>query len=138
MFAWAGERPPDVSAPLDCDCERGAETLFSYAARCGGVADSDEVPSLESVIETISTQRTMAMLWPMVESGEPFIVVGPEGCGKNLMIRHAFAARRKVSVATLHCSARTDASHVIVNRKSKTHAFDAVSRNFAPCLRVHV
>ncbi|KAH8054008.1 dynein light chain binding protein [Aureococcus anophagefferens] len=37
----------------------------------------------------------------------------PEGCGKNLMIRHAFAARRKVGVATLHCSARTDASHVI-------------------------
>ncbi|KAH8074196.1 dynein light chain binding protein [Aureococcus anophagefferens] len=57
--------------------------------------------------------RTMAMLRPMVEGGAPFVVVGPEGCGKNLMIRHAFAARRKVGVATLHCSARTDASHVI-------------------------
>ncbi|KAH8053449.1 dynein light chain binding protein [Aureococcus anophagefferens] len=114
VFAWAGERPPDLGAPLDCDCEPGGDRLFPYAARCGGVAGGDgEAPTLESVIETVSTQRTMAMLRPMVEGGAPFVVVGPEGCGKNLMIRHAFAARRKVGVATLHCSARTDASHVI-------------------------
>ncbi|KAJ1446203.1 dynein heavy chain and region D6 of dynein motor-domain-containing protein [Pelagophyceae sp. CCMP2097] len=117
LFEWAQERPPDLSAPLDCAADARTGVLYSFAAHCGGVSQADDAfagaPTLDAVINTVSTQRGMAMLAPWVASSEPFILVGPEGCGKNMMIRHAFAQRRKTAVAVLHCNAQTTAEHVI-------------------------
>ena len=71
---------------------------------------------------------------PWIENSEPFILVGPEGCGKDMIIRYAFssegasragarggagggggsgAKRLKTSITVLHCNARTTAEHVI-------------------------
>lgn len=67
---------------------------------------------------------------PWIEKSEPFILVGPEGCGKDMIIRHAFsgdaqsrgggtgargngAKRVKTTITVLHCNARTTAEHVI-------------------------
>ncbi|KAH8059565.1 dynein light chain binding protein [Aureococcus anophagefferens] len=133
VFAWAGERPPDLGA-LDCDCEPGGDRLFPYAARCGGVAGGDgEAPTLESVIETVSTQRTMAMLRPMVEGGAP----SPSPARGLRQEPHdpPRAARRKVGVATLHCSARTDASHVIAKIGQCCSLFSAPEGVYRPRLR---
>jgi dynein heavy chain 2 len=44
---------------------------------------------------------------------EPFILVGPEGCGKNMIIRHAFSSRRNIGIAIIHCNAQTTADDVI-------------------------
>ena len=115
VFAWARERPPDINAPLDCDVHSSGEKLFSYSLHSGAVFGSgDEVsPLKKSVIQTVSTQRTLAHLRPWIESAEPFLLVGNEGCGKDLMIQYAFAQLRKITVVTLHCSARTEAADVI-------------------------
>lgn len=72
------------------------------------------------------------MMEPWIQNGEPFILVGPEGCGKDMIIRYAFSAegasrgvgrggggggsgtkRLKTSITVLHCNARTTAEHVI-------------------------
>lgn len=73
------------------------------------------------------------MIEPWIENNEPFILVGPEGCGKDMIIRHAFSGdggfrgggrsgggagggggkRVKTSTTVLHCNARTTAEHVI-------------------------
>ena len=48
-----------------------------------------------------------------LDSCEPFVLVGPEGCGKSMVIKHVFRTKRNVSMATLHCNAQTTADDVI-------------------------
>lgn len=82
-------------------------------------------------------QRALSMMEPWIENSEPFILVGPEGCGKDMIIRHAFSAaatsrvggerggrgdgatakRVKTSITVLHCNARTTAEHVITKAR---------------------
>lgn len=51
--------------------------------------------------------------WLNASSKHSFIVVGPDGCGKELLLRYSFEQLRSVQVAILHCSAQTSAAHVI-------------------------
>ncbi|GAB1603232.1 cytoplasmic dynein 2 heavy chain 1-like isoform X1, partial [Argonauta hians] len=44
---------------------------------------------------------------------QPFILVGPEGCGKSLLLQHCFQQLRSVSVATVHCNAQTTPVHLL-------------------------
>lgn len=115
VFQWAGERPPDMGAPLDCCYERGGFRAYVTAR---GREEDGQALSVEDVlgsgvVSTVSVQRTMRLLSAWIDAMEPFVLVGPEGCGKNMIIQHAFAQRRGTTVATLHCNARTTAAHVI-------------------------
>ncbi len=65
------------------------------------------------IIETVSVQRTAAVIRPWVEHMEPFILVGPEGCGKSMLINHLVGQRKGTSVTALHCNAQTTSEHVI-------------------------
>ncbi|CAM9184751.1 unnamed protein product, partial [Discosporangium mesarthrocarpum] len=119
VFQWAGERPPDVSAPLDCYSERGS--LLPYVGSRGDAGDGDSRDARaigpRYVVHTVSVQRTLTLLEPWIERGEPFILVGPEGCGKDTIIRHAISrhrpGRKKTALTVLHCNAQTTAEHVI-------------------------
>jgi dynein heavy chain 2 len=44
---------------------------------------------LPPIIKTEGIQRDINMIKPWLDKGDSFIVVGPEGCGKNLMIRNS-------------------------------------------------
>ena len=44
---------------------------------------------------------------------EPLLLVGPEGAGKAMLIRHLVESRRAPTTTTLHCSAQTTAEHVV-------------------------
>jgi len=39
--------------------------------------------------------------------------VGPEGCGKTTLLEHCFSRIMGCSVATVHCSAQTNAGNVV-------------------------
>jgi len=68
------------------------------------------------VIRTIGLQRDLEILRPWIAHCEPFIVCGPEGCGKSLLIRAAFnelKGSQKILVATIYCNAQTTAAQVI-------------------------
>lgn len=114
LFQWAGERPPDIGAPLDCFCS-GLSFQSFITDRQFGETQSLTVRDIEegAVIGTVSVQRTLKMMEPWIEKMEPFILVGPEGCGKSMIINYAFKKRRNIIIATLHCNARTTAEHVI-------------------------
>ena len=113
VFQWAKEKPPDVTAPLDCTAQGGSFVAFT-PARSGEVENLDVLNLGEkTVVPTISVQRTVAMMASWINNMEPFILVGPEGCGKSMMIQHAFRQRRNVGIAMLHCNAQTTADDVI-------------------------
>eukprot|EP00605_Chrysophyceae_sp_TOSAG23-4_P002934 GSChrysophyteH1.ASY1.ANO1.3229.1 assembled CDS len=88
-----GNLPPDMGAPLDCYGE-------------GNIGEN-------AVINTITAQRTMACMESWITNMQPFILVGPEGCGKSMIINHAFRQKRNIGVATVHCNAQTTADDII-------------------------
>lgn len=139
IFLMANERPPDMTAPLDCYCV--GSTYYSYETKrdtygtMDGRMDRNDLSALllanagdggggggggdgggsggGLVIPTVSVQRGLKVLEPWVERLEPFILVGPEGCGKNMLIRQALRGLMSVAVTVLHCNAQTTADHII-------------------------
>lgn len=57
--------------------------------------------------------QVQSLIMPWLKSGRPFVLVGPEGCGKAMVLEDCFARLRSTSVATLACSAQTTAANVI-------------------------
>lgn len=113
VFGWLGQRPPDHRAPLHCYYNKQTKGFAQYTHEESRVPPEALNPSNPPVVTTIDVQMNRDIVTPWLENAEPFIVVGPEGCGKNLLLRAAFARLKGTSVTTLHCSARTDASHVV-------------------------
>lgn len=115
VFQWAGERPADFGSPLDCFAD--ASGTFRSFASVAGTVNMDHVQLQDvgetTVVPTVSVQRTLALMDSWITNMEPFILVGPEGCGKSMMINHAFKRKKNVSIATLHCNAQTTSDDVI-------------------------
>lgn len=110
VFEWCGERQPDRKDPLNCTFDGSFQTYLPD--------DTDLVPEELSatsppIINTVDVQRNRDLVKPWLKSMEPFILVGPEGCGKSLLLSNSFKKIRGTSIATIHCSAQTKASHVI-------------------------
>ena len=63
-------------------------------------------------------------LWPAAGTGiVPFLIVGPDGCGKTCLLEHCFAQLRSTNVATVHCSAQTTPVHVLQKLKQVLERF---------------
>jgi dynein heavy chain 2 len=45
-------------------------------------------PESPPIVRTINIQRDINLIKPWLDQGYSFILVGPEGSGKNLMIRN--------------------------------------------------
>ena len=122
IFQWASERPPDMGSPLDCYGDGSSFVAFQPpgSSRDAVFIDMKDLGE-NSVIPTVTVQRTLTTLDSWIANMEPFILVGPEGCGKSMIINHAFKQRRNVGIATLHCNAQTTADDVI-NKIAQTCA----------------
>ncbi len=121
VFQWATERPPDLGQPLDCYGDGGSFVSFTPSESGAPGRSSLNVNELgdSAVVQTISVQRVLKQMQPWIENMEPFLLVGPEGCGKSMVINHAFRQKRSVGVATINCNAQTTADDVI-NKISQT------------------
>ena len=123
VFGWSGERPADPRDPLNSYYDTASSSVLGYQHRETAKAaaaddEDDEAPpplSFRSppLIWTQDVQRHSHLIEPWLASMEPFILVGPEGCGKTLLLEHSFAALKGTSVTTINCSAETSAAHVI-------------------------
>ena len=120
IYSWGNETPADHRRPLDgkYDAASGQHVLYSLddsttvgyeelmASADGGAAGS-------IMVRTPGVQRDEDMLSPWLSRSEPFVLVGPEGAGKNMLLSRLFAAQRGTQVAVVHCSAQTLSTHVI-------------------------
>ena len=120
IYSWGNETPADHRRPLDgkYDAASGQHVLYSLddsttvgydelmASADGGAAGS-------IMVRTPGGQRDEDMLSPWLSRSEPFVLVGPEGAGKNMLLSRLFAAQRGTQVAVVHCSAQTLSTHVI-------------------------
>ena len=72
-------------------------------------------PSQLPIIKTTQLLRGVdgIMEWLDPKHREPFLIIGPDGCGKSLVLRQCFTQLRSTQVAIIHCSAQTNPSHVL-------------------------
>eukprot|EP01049_Picozoa_sp_SAG25_P002666 SAG25_NODE_143_length_14049_cov_6.050817_1_plen_2680_part_10 len=113
LFGEAGVNPIERSDPLGTywDEHSGGLAQYSYDA-------SNEVEELEygaepPVLLTPHIQCAAHTVQPWLESMQPLIIVGPEGAGKALLLRHLFSTLKSAAVAVINCSALSDALTVI-------------------------
>lgn len=66
-------------------------------------------------IATVDMQRNMAMVMPWLQSLQPLLVVGPEGCGKSMLLRNCFDRMKNVSVATVRSPLPPRDGHVFTS-----------------------
>tara|TARA_B110000091_G_scaffold199866_1_gene230119 strand:- start:810 stop:8225 length:7416 start_codon:yes stop_codon:yes gene_type:complete len=108
VFQWAGESPPDLGHPLDCYADGSNIISYDAESKLRGVLGNG------GILLTSSIQRNADNIKSWLDKMEPFILVGPEGAGKSLLLNHLFTTLLKTSsVSTLHCNSQTTAEHVI-------------------------
>ncbi|XP_064157010.1 dynein cytoplasmic 2 heavy chain 1 isoform X2 [Anguilla rostrata] len=117
VLGWARESPPDPRKPLDTFYDPDTGRLAAYRLDrpdCLSVEDLGNPQSLP-VIQTPDMQRGLDYFrqWLCTDYRQPFLLVGPEGCGKGMLLRYAFSQLRSTQVATVHCSAQTSSRHVL-------------------------
>ncbi|KAG8584671.1 hypothetical protein GDO81_004716 [Engystomops pustulosus] len=117
VFSWARESPPDPRKPLDTYYDNKAGRLMSYNFEKPENLTIEDFRNTQAlpVIRTPDIQRGLDYFRPWLGSDtrQPFILVGPEGCGKGMLLRYAFSQLRSTHIATIHCSAQTTSRHVL-------------------------
>lgn len=105
VFRWASVTPPDARRLLDVYCPNGSQfvLLTSVFPASWTLADLFNDP----VVLTPDTQRTLLTIQPWLDQNTPFVLVGPEGCGKLNLLKHCFRRLKSTAVASMYCNAQT-------------------------------
>ncbi|MGH0159576.1 UNVERIFIED_CONTAM: hypothetical protein FKN15_075087 [Acipenser sinensis] len=87
VLSWARESPPDPRKPLDTFYDPQTGRLKAYLLEKPENLSADDFtnPQKLPVIQTPDMQRGLDNFkqWLSSENRQPFILVGPEGCGKG-------------------------------------------------------
>ncbi|XP_052360063.1 cytoplasmic dynein 2 heavy chain 1 isoform X2 [Oncorhynchus keta] len=117
VLVWARESPPDPRKPLDTYYDPNSGRLCVYTLERPDGLSLEELTHTHTlpVIQTPDMQRGLHCFshWLSSQHRQPFILVGPEGCGKGMLLRYAFSRLRSTQVAVVHCSAQTSSRHVL-------------------------
>ncbi|XP_043928516.1 cytoplasmic dynein 2 heavy chain 1 isoform X1 [Protopterus annectens] len=117
VLNWARESPPDPRKPVDTFYDTGSGRFMTYQLVKPDNLNADDFNNLQNlpVIQTPDMQRDLDYFKPWLSSSskQPFILVGPEGCGKGMLLRYAFSQLRSTQIATVHCSAQTSSRHIL-------------------------
>ncbi|XP_029136209.2 dynein cytoplasmic 2 heavy chain 1 [Labrus bergylta] len=117
LLSWARESPPDPKKPLDTyyDFDSGQLVAYTFLRPEGLTLEQLSHTQTLPVIETPDMQRGLNCFspWLTAQHRQPFMVVGPEGCGKGMLLRFALSRLRSTQVAVVHCSAQTTSRHVL-------------------------
>ncbi|KAI8621722.1 dynein heavy chain and region D6 of dynein motor-domain-containing protein [Chytriomyces sp. MP71] len=112
LLQWSNETCPDIKRLLDYYIDHGRPVLYDLHEPDDSefkiIKGIDDLP----VVETIDVKKLMDIIMPWIHQAAPFILVGPEGAGKHMILKHCFKKIR-ASVATVHCSAQTKSFHLI-------------------------
>ncbi|NXG46652.1 DYHC2 protein, partial [Psilopogon haemacephalus] len=117
IFSWAQESLPDPRKPLDTYYDVDTGQLVLYQLKKPENLTADDFSNLQTlpVIQTPDMQRGLDYFRPWLDfdNKQPFLLVGPEGCGKGMLLHYAFSQLRSTQIATIHCSAQTTSQHVL-------------------------
>eukprot|EP00117_Sycon_ciliatum_P036543 scpid1236/ scgid27488/ Cytoplasmic dynein 2 heavy chain 1; Dynein heavy chain isotype 1B len=118
VFQMMHVHAPDSKRLLDTYWDKNGNQLKQYELDVpDAISINDLAPqnAPTPLIRTPAVQRALGLFMPWLEADnrQPFILVGPEGCGKSLLLQHCFRELRSTQVATIHCSSQTTPQHVL-------------------------
>ena len=111
IFDLTGDRPPRGNL-LDAYASDGSFSNYKYDAGLNDLTLEDLRAG--AMVQTVDIQRNSDIIRPWVETGteRPFLMVGPEGCGKSSSVLALLQDIKGVKIATINCSAQTEGTHV--------------------------
>ena len=87
LLSWAREEPPDHKKPLDTFYDPDTGRLAAYTLQRPDGLSLEQLSHAHTlpVIQTADAQRGLQGFyqWLTAPHRQPFMVVGPEGCGKG-------------------------------------------------------
>ena len=87
VFALCVESPPDPRRPLGTCYDEKTDRLMNYNLDDTGDLSADDLNYAQAtpVIRTAEVQRCLDYFTPWLdpENRQPFLLVGPDGCGKG-------------------------------------------------------
>jgi dynein heavy chain 2 len=112
VFHWMNTVLPDARKPL-ATYFNSSGCLATYQFDIPSTIDVHHLP----LILTPSVQSTLDTIrpWLSTDGLQPFLLVGPEGCGKEILLRWCFDSLHSTQVTTVHCSAQTSPEHILQN-----------------------
>jgi len=116
VFQIAGEKPENIKNPLNNYYDNNYNAFKAYTLIPDEQIELKSFNNLKNnpMVKTLSIQRDLDILnkW-LVHNEQPFIVVGPEGCGKSLIINYAITQMKSCQLSVINCTSQTNAINVI-------------------------
>ncbi|XP_039269307.2 cytoplasmic dynein 2 heavy chain 1-like [Styela clava] len=118
IFQWGHENLPDQRHPLNAYYNEDLDTLDCFKVDLSQAESfASDIQNMEElpVVKTVEMQRNIDYVLPWLQSGnrQPFMVVGPDGCGKSMLLKECFSRIRSTQVAMIHCNAQTSPVHLV-------------------------
>ena len=107
MFSMSGERPPNINSPLTCYYDTTNKTFKEYTDINNNQDENaislKDFNSLKSnpIIKTKTVLYYIDIIKRWLETNDTFIIVGPEGCGKSLIINYSVSMIKSCQVKIL-------------------------------------
>ncbi|XP_054724974.1 LOW QUALITY PROTEIN: cytoplasmic dynein 2 heavy chain 1-like [Uloborus diversus] len=116
VFSWTGCSLPDPNYPLNTYYDERLGRMDTYHLQ--EMEDASvhlEDPSSLSVVPTEDCLRMMDSLAPWLSDlqAQPFLLVGPDGCGKSTILRSCLRRLGSIGFSTVSCNAQTGPQHVL-------------------------
>jgi dynein heavy chain 2 len=103
----SGEKVADPKNLLSNYFDIQKQSWSTFVQQAPGTLNINDIknPEAPPLFLTTTIQRDVALVKPLLESDQSFILVGPEGCGKNLVIRSLIKQMKSTQMAVIHCNA---------------------------------
>lgn len=102
----SGEKPVDPKNILQNYFDEKTQNWMTFVQDAKSDVKIDDLKNPESppIVKTVNIQRDINLIKPWLDQGDSFILVGPEGSGKNLMIRYLIKTMKSTQIAIIHCN----------------------------------
>ncbi|XP_064481252.1 cytoplasmic dynein 2 heavy chain 1-like [Ornithodoros turicata] len=125
---------PDSNHAIDTYYDKRRDRLDKYSPQGAQEVSLASLACCPApIVETGCVLRMVDFLLPLLSFGtRPVLIVGPEGCGKSVLVQHCLQKVRSVQTTVVHCSAQTSPTHIV---QKLTECCVAVTTSRGRCLR---
>lgn len=126
LFQISGQRPVSESRPLDTYWNKELGKPVEWKADLSVSVHRDQLILGDvPLVKTVEVQRIKAILDPLLVNPlcKPIILVGPEGCGKNTVLKHCLEDYHGFKVTCLSCSSQTTSAQLIQRLQANCSSF---------------
>ncbi|KAK2952775.1 putative Cytoplasmic dynein 2 heavy chain 1 [Blattamonas nauphoetae] len=105
---------PPPNHPLGLELSKGGKTLESYRDNCR-VPAFEELLAAEQgelMLQTDEVATLQSLFRPWITNSNHFLLVGPEGAGKHMLLSDTVKSLPGVELAQINCSSQTSANQV--------------------------